>query len=129
MSDKVLISKSLLEGLADVARTKAGTTIKYSIPAMQEIFSNLKNSYRVQTKTVTPTKTIQQVSPDSMYDGLSRVTVNPIPVAYIIPSGTVDIVENGTYDVKQYASVNVVIPDTPTAPEWDGTILLEGESE
>ena len=43
------------------------------------------------------------------HDGLSKVTVNPIPSEYIIPSGTLSVTANGTVDVSayQYAEVNV----------------------
>ena len=43
------------------------------------------------------------------YDGLSQVTVNPIPSQYIIPSGTSQITENGSYDITPYSTVNVAI--------------------
>lgn len=39
-------------------------------------------SYNKQSKTVTPTKKQQQVTPDEGYYGLSDVIVNPIPDAY-----------------------------------------------
>ena len=45
-------------------------------------------------------------------DGYSPVSVNvPIPNGYIKPSGTLNIAENGTYDVTEKASVVVSIPE------------------
>lgn len=43
------------------------------------------------------------------YDGLSQVTVNPIPSDYVHVEGTIPITANGTVDVSayQYAEVNV----------------------
>lgn len=38
--------------------------------------------YELQTKTVTPTKQPQSITPDSGYYGISEVTVNPIPQNY-----------------------------------------------
>ena len=39
-------------------------------------------NYNLQSKTVTPTKSQQNITPDSGYFGLSDVTVNPIPNNY-----------------------------------------------
>ena len=61
----------------------------------------------LQTKTVTPTKSQQTVTPDSGKDGLSSVVVEAIPSQYIEPSGTKQIAENGTVDVKAFASAQV----------------------
>lgn len=63
----------------------------------------------LQDKEVTPSKETQNITSDEGYDGLNEVKVNPIPDTYIEPTGTLDITENGTYDVKEYeeATVNV----------------------
>ena len=61
----------------------------------------------LQDKEVTPTKEIQTVRADEDYDGLNSTTVLPIPEDYIVPSGTLEITENETYDVKDYSEVVV----------------------
>ena len=83
------------------------------------IFSNeglgSGGSANMQTKTITPTKNTQVATPDVGYDGLSKVTVNPIPSNYIVPSGTKTITTNGTHDVTAYANAEVSI--SSDAPE------------
>lgn len=76
----------------------------------EKVIVNVQTAPKLQTKTVTPTKLQQNVSPDSGYDGLSGVTVNAIPDNYVIPTGTVNITTNGTHDVSGKASVNVNVP-------------------
>lgn len=72
----------------------------------------------LQEKSITPTKQAQAVTPDTGYDGLSKVNVGAIPAEYIVPSGTVSITENGTHNVREAESVNVNVdaPD-PTLQE------------
>ena len=70
----------------------------------------------LQEKSVMPTKSAQSVVPDSGYNGLSRVNVGAIPDAYVIPSGSKSITENGTHDVKSFESVVVEVP-TSSAPD------------
>lgn len=65
----------------------------------------------LETKTITPTKSTQTVTPSSGYDGLSQVTVNAIPSQYIQPTGTQNVTANGTYNVTNYASVKVDVPE------------------
>lgn len=64
----------------------------------------------LQSKTVTPTKDVQNIMADADYTALEQVTVEAIPDEYIIPSGTKEITENGKYDAKSYESVNVNVP-------------------
>lgn len=60
-----------------------------------------------QEKNVVPSKEIQEITADKNYDALSKVIVDKIPDEYIIPTGTLDIVENGIHDIKAYENVNV----------------------
>lgn len=66
----------------------------------------------LQEKTATPTKSVQSITPDSGYDGLSVVTVEAIPDDYIQPSGNKTITTNGTHDVKAYENAVVSVPST-----------------
>lgn len=83
--------------------------------------------YKAPTETIeiTPTKEVQTKQPSDGKVGYSEVTVKPIPDNYIIPSGTLEITGNGTYDVSDKASAVVnVLSEKPTlnAP----TISLNG---
>lgn len=65
----------------------------------------------LQEKEVIPTKEVQGIVADKTYDGLSRVTVQPIPNEYIVPSGEIEFTQNGTYDVTDKASAKVNIKE------------------
>lgn len=77
----------------------------------------------LQTKTVTPTKSTQNITPDDNYDGLSEVTVNPIPSNYIESSGNKSITANGTgIDVAAYSTVSVNVPTSDGLDTSDATV-------
>lgn len=77
---------------------------------------------KTQTKSVTPTKEVQTVVPDTGFY-LSGVTVNPIPNGYIIPQGSLNITANGTHGVGNYATV--VVNVQPNLQEK--TVAANGE--
>lgn len=64
----------------------------------------------LESLTATPTTSTQTFLPSIDIDGWNRVTVNPIPSQYIVPSGSTNITQNGTFDVGQYASAIVNVP-------------------
>ena len=85
----------------------------------------------LQSKSITKTPTKQQqqetVYPSPGFDGLSSVgvTVEAIPSEYVIPSGSVPITQNGTFDVSGKAQVVVSVPtggDEPLLEQKDVTI-------
>ena len=57
---------------------------------------------------ITPSKQEQIFNHEGEY-GYDEVKVNPIPEDYIIPSGTLNITENGNKDVTNFSNVNVNI--------------------
>ena len=76
------------------------------------------NPVSLQNKTVTPTKEQQVVKADDGYE-LEQVTVNAISDEYVIPTGTLEITENGIHDVTNYKQINANIHEpTPYSPKF-----------
>ena len=76
---------------------------------------------------ITP-KTSAQIAVSSGIYTTGTITVDPIPSEYIIPSGTLSIAANGSYNVKSHelVSVNVPIPSGYIKPSGSITITQNG---
>lgn len=75
--------------------------------AITGIYSGGGGEISLQSKTATPTTSTQTITADTGYDGLSSVEISPIPSSYVVPTGTSNITQNGTYDVGEFASAIV----------------------
>lgn len=75
--------------------------------------------------TVTP-KESQQTIKRSAGKFINQVTVEAIPDEYVVPEGTINITENGPYDVKNYESATInVLSEDPALQEK--TVIQNGE--
>ena len=79
---KVLITRSKLDGLATTIAAKSGATLPLTIAQMDAAVESIAPAPTLQSKSATPTESAQTITADSGYDGLSQVTVNPIPTNY-----------------------------------------------
>lgn len=106
---KALISTSKLTNLANAIRNKTGEVKSYTVDEMIEKINGMNSS--VLTSLNVTTNGIY--TPESGVDGFDRVSVD-VP----IPSGSTTIVQNGTYDVTEFVSAVVDVPDQYFVKQW-----------
>lgn len=100
-SDATATADDILQGetaYADGQKITGTFSIDNELTTQDDLITQIQNAVDslpeassepvLQTKTVTPTTSAQNVTPDSGYDGLSKVTVNAIPSTYVKPTTT-----------------------------------------
>ena len=120
-ANKIILNREVLLDLS--ADTIAPNDVKKGVTFHDRYGVEHEGTYEValQDKKVTPTKEQQVIAPDAEHEGLSEVTVGPIPDEYIVPSGTLPITTNGVHDITQFASIEVAVAGGDIA-DYDGTV-------
>ena len=116
------IKTHLGEAYASLEEKGATLPTNKNIENLSDSILTVKSTPKLQQKTATPKPMMPEVVvADEGFDGLSTVLVTPIPSEYIIPEGTVNITQDGEYNVRQYEKATVNVGgDVPTEIEWTG---------
>lgn len=113
--------------------THSTGVVWYSVSLYSGFLSqNSTKSYTITLDTISSThiipSTSSQIAAPSLHWTTGSVIVDAIPSSYIIPEGTYNITTNGTYDIKNYASVSVAIPTGATINNYTAAAVTPTES-
>ena len=119
LADGTITTGTMLNNGA-VSKTLDATTISYTIPKGYHSGAGTV-TITLETKTVTPTKSAQEITPTSG-KVLSKVTVNPIPAAYIDTSDADAVAANILAGKTAYAGGVKVTGTMANNGDVSGTI-------
>ena len=112
---------SRLMSLRDAIRTKLiglGILPAVSTSAtLSQCYDALSGVTALGAMSYTPTTAAQTIPSGRYLSGVQ--TINAIPSAYIIPSGTITLSSSGTFDVGSYASADVTVTGGPSGNYLD----------
>lgn len=116
MSEKVSITKSKLDSLANAIASVGETSIPKTIAQMESAVLELSVPSILQNKTITPSVNQQIITPDAGYDGFSSVTVNAIELQEktITPTTSQQVV---TPDSIEY-TIEIPVGTVPTSSTY-----------
>lgn len=96
--------------------------LKKNTTALAELLEMANGLSEPAIEPLAVTKNGTYTAPEGV-DGYSPITVDvPVPDGYIVPSGELEVTENGIHNVAEYASVNVNVTASGDTSAEDGII-------